>query len=269
MNQKWVEDLKGIILDMDGVLWKGSQPLADLPSVFDRVSNRGWKVLGMTNNSTRTPAHYLAKLKSFGVDLEPWQVINSSEATAEHLKEMHPQGGYVYAVGERGLLNALSDAGFSSLAEEDREPLAVVAGMDRELTYRKIERAARYIRKGIPFIGTNPDKTYPTPNGLAPGAGVVLAAIEAASGISPQIMGKPNRRMYQAALKRLNCSPEEVLVVGDRLETDILGAHHIGCRSGLVLSGVSSWEDLEGWSPKPDLVADDVESLLETIQSDE
>lgn len=264
-----MEDLKGIILDMDGVLWKGSQPLADLPSVFDWIHNRGWKVLGMTNNSTRTPAHYLSKLKSFGVDLEPWQVINSSEATADYLKEIHPQGGYVFAVGERGLLSALSDMGFIPLEEEGREPLAVVAGMDRELTYRKIERAAWYVQDGIPFIGTNPDKTYPTPQGLAPGAGVVLAAIEAASGTSPQIIGKPNRRMYQAALDRLDCSPKEALVVGDRLETDILGAHHAGCRSALVLSGVSSREDLQGWSPAPDMVAEDVESLLESIQKDE
>jgi 4-nitrophenyl phosphatase len=269
MNEGWIADLRGIILDMDGVLWKETQPLADLPSVFEGIHERGWKVLGMTNNSTRTPAHYLSRLKSFGVDLDPWQVINSSEATAYYLKEVHPQGGYVYAVGERGLLSALEDAGFMPVEEGNREPIAVVVGMDRELTYRKIERAARYIRQGVPFIGTNPDKTYPTPEGLAPGAGVVLAAIEAASGVSPLIMGKPNQRMYKAALDRIDCQPEEVLVVGDRLETDILGAHRIGCRSALVLSGIASREDLLDWSPTPDLVAEDVGSLLNSFPKDE
>ncbi len=269
MNEDWTAGLRGIVLDMDGVLWKESQPLADLPLVFGMIKNFGWDVLGMTNNSTRTSAHYLSKLKSFGVDLEPWQVINSSETTAYYLKERYPQGGEVYMVGEHGLLSALKNAGFFPLEDEEGEPLAVVVGMDRELTYPKIERAARYIREGIPFIGTNPDKTYPTPDGLAPGAGVVLAAIEAASGKSPLIMGKPNKRMYQAALERFGCSPEEVLVVGDRLETDILGAYRAGCHSALVLSGVSSREALKDWTPAPDVVAEDVRALLESFQNDE
>ncbi|MFO7944941.1 MAG: HAD-IIA family hydrolase [Anaerolineales bacterium] len=270
MDKTWISELKGIVLDMDGVLWKGPQPLVDLPAVFSLIEERGWNVLGMTNNSTRTPTYYLSKLESFGVELENWQVINSSETTAYYLKKKYSQGGAVYMIGERGLRNALKDQGFYLVDDKGkRKPLAVVAGMDRNLTYKKIEKAARFIREGIPFLGTNPDKTYPTPEGLAPGAGVVLAAIEAASGVQPLVMGKPQQRMYQVALDRLSCSPEKTLVVGDRLETDILGAQNAGCRSALVLSGVASKEDLRNWTPAPDLVGDDVLTLFTSLLHDE
>lgn len=270
MDKRWINELEGIILDMDGVLWKGSQPLVDLPALFSLIEKRGCNVLGMTNNSTRTPTHYISKLESFGVELENWQVINSSETTAYYLKKKFPQGGGVYMIGERGLRTALKDQGFFLVEDRGkREPLAVVAGMDRNLTYKKIEKAARFIREGIPFLGTNPDKTYPTPEGLAPGAGVVLAAIEAASGVQPLVMGKPRQRMYHVALDRLSCSPENTLVVGDRLETDILGAQNAGCRSALVFSGVASREDLRNWTQAPDLVGDDVLTLFASLFHDE
>ena len=270
MDKTWMSELEGIILDMDGVLWKGSQPLVDLPVLFTLIEERGWKVLGMTNNSTRTPTYYLSKLESFGVELENWQVINSSETTAYYLKEKFPQGGGVYMIGERGLRTALKDQGFYLIEDGgQREPMAVVAGMDRNLTYKKIEKAARFIRGGTPFLGTNPDKTYPTPEGLAPGAGVVLAAIEAASGVQPMVMGKPQQRMYRVAFDRLSCSPEKTLVVGDRLETDILGAQNAGCHSALVLSGVTSKEDLRNWTQAPDLVGDDVLTLFTSLFHDE
>lgn len=267
MNGDWIQAIQGMILDMDGVLWKESQALADLPAVFGHIRDQGWQVMCMTNNSTRTPDHYLERLDSLGVELEPWQVINSSETTASYLKQEYPQGGSIYAVGEEGLYSALQDYGFETLHDQEGEtlPLAVVAGMDRSLTYLKIEQAARLIRAGVPFIGTNPDKTYPTPEGLSPGAGVVLAAIEAASGTSPTIMGKPHQRMYLTALERLGCSAEEVLVVGDRLETDIQGAQGVGCRSALVFSGVTSPQELDHWSPAPDVTAQDIHQLIVSI----
>lgn len=270
MERTQFTGLCGVILDMDGVLWKENQPLVDLPAVFKRIDELGWQVMGMTNNSTRTPDHYLSRLKTFGVELEKWQVINSSETTAQYLQEKHPDGGLVYVVGEEGLYSALEKRGFSPYDGEqtDESPLAVVAGMDRKLTYTKIEVAARFIRDGAPFIGTNPDQTYPTPQGLAPGAGVVLAAIEAASGQSPVIMGKPHRRMYQTTLERMGCRAEDVLVVGDRLETDILGAQNAGCKSALVLSGVTSEEEVEQWGQAPDLVARDVYQLLVNIDDE-
>lgn len=264
MEPDWIQDLCGIILDMDGVLWKEDQPLGDLPAAFNMIREQGWKVMGMTNNSTRTPDHYLQRLRNFGVELNPGQVINSSETTAHYLHDRFPEGGTVFMIGEEGLRTALEDKGFEPFQTRvpENEPAAVVAGMDRELTYLKIETAARYIRGGSPFIGTNPDRTYPTPEGLSPGAGVVLAAVEAASGQAPMVMGKPHKRMYQTALERMGCEADQVLVVGDRLETDILGAQEMGSKSALVLSGISSREDAREWSPQPDVIAENINRLF-------
>lgn len=261
--------IKGIILDMDGVLWRGDQPLADLEEIFFQLKEMDLRVMAVTNNSTKTPTAYLERLSRFGVDLEAWQVLNSSEAAAKYLKGRFPEGGPVYVVGENGLYQALQEKGFyhqSEIGDEEDSILAVVAGMDRELTYRKIERAAELIRSGILFMGTNPDKTYPTPEGFSPGAGVVLKAIETASGVKPLIMGKPRSEIFQAALDRLGCSPEEVLMIGDRLETDIQGAQQAGCRTGLVFSGVTTREEGENFRPPPDLMADNITEMIAMLR---
>jgi 4-nitrophenyl phosphatase len=138
----------------------------------------------------------------------------------------------------------------------------VVAGMDRKLTYDKLRRATLLIRAGAPFIGTNPDKTFPVPEGLIPGAGSILAALETATGVTPLIMGKPSPAMYEVALMRLGTSPAETLVIGDRLETDIEGAQKIGCRTGLVLSGVTTAVQARLWKPQPDIIAENLESIV-------
>ncbi|NOY98508.1 MAG: HAD-IIA family hydrolase [Chloroflexi bacterium] len=257
---------RALILDMDGVLWRADHPIGDLPGIFARIAERGLKVMLVTNNSTRTPAHYLEKLRRFGVTLQPWQVLNSSLAVAAMLHERFPDGGEVYAVGETGLLSALTEAGFTPLtgARTPDAPLAVVAGMDHAFDYEKIANAARLIRAGCPFYATNPDRTYPTPQGLQPGAGTVLAAIGAASGAEPVIAGKPQPYLFRLALERMGAAPEETLVVGDRLETDILGGQHAGCKTALVLSGVATREAAEAWRPPPDVIADDLETLLES-----
>ena len=269
MKADQLKQLCGVLLDADGVLWKEAQPLADLPGIFTRLEQLGLDVVVVTNNSTRTPAYYLERFREMGVPLEDGQVINSSLATAEYLQRQHPGGGYVFLVGETGLYQTLEQHGFTHLdppSDKEEDLLAVVAGMDRELTYRKIDRAAALIRLGVPFIGTNPDKTYPTPEGLSPGAGTVLAAIQAASGQQPQIMGKPRKGLFQSAFRRLGCDPGMVLMVGDRLETDILGAHRAGCLSTLVLSGVSSAEDAEDYQPAPDWIFPDITGVIEFLE---
>lgn len=261
--------LKGVILDMDGVLWRGTQPLADLEDIFSQLEEMDLRLMTVTNNSTKTPAAYIKKLSQLGVNLEAWQVLNSSEASAGYLKSRFPQGGPVYIVGEHGLIQALEDNGFYHQNEDGNgrnSILAVVAGMDRELTYQKIDRAAHLIRSGKLFIGTNPDKTYPTPEGLSPGAGVVLKAIETASGEKPIVLGKPRSGIFQIALDRLGCSSKEVLMIGDRLETDIKGAQLVGCRTGLVLSGVTSKGKGEKFTPRPDLVADNITEMIAMLR---
>jgi len=254
--------LRALILDMDGVVWQAMNPLGDLPAIFAEIDRRGWGVILATNNSTRTPAQYLEKLSHFGVHLEPWQIINSAQATAHHLGERYPQGGPVFMVGESGLIEILEKQGFYN---DFTEALAVVVAFDRAVTYEKLRRATLLIRRGIPFIGTNPDRTFPTPEGQVPGTGAILAAIEAATGVEPIIIGKPQPYMYAIALQRLGTSPAETLVVGDRLETDIAGAQNIGCPCALVLSGVSTLEAAQVWEPAVDLIADDLGSLIESI----
>jgi len=251
--------IKALILDMDGVLWRSSQPIGDLKAVFSRISELGLAVICATNNATNTPEQFAAKLASMGVELSAELIVNSALASAWYLKKLHPAGGPVHIVGEKGLHAALQQQGFW---HSERDVLAVVAGMDRQFTYAKMSAATKLIRSGAPFIGTNGDKTFPTPDGLVPGAGSILAGIETASGVAPIIIGKPSPILYQLALERLGTTPEETLAVGDRLETDVLGGERAGMPTALVLSGVSTPEDVNSWSPPPDLIAADLTSLI-------
>ena len=220
------------------------------------------KVILATNNATRTPAQYLEKMAGFGVSLREEQIINSAMGVAYLLKKRFPQGGPVFVVGEVGLTTALKDAGFY----ESEEPgLAVIGSMDRGISFNKMKKATLLIRSGIPFYFTNPDRTFPTPEGLIPGAGAILAALETASDVTPIIAGKPSTTLFDFALERLGTQPTETLVVGDRLETDILGGQLAGCLTAVVLSGIASKADAEAWQPRPDLVVDELGVLLKAL----
>ncbi len=256
--------IKAFILDMDGVLWKGNQPIGDLPAIFAQIDQLGCKVIFATNNATRTPAEYVDALASFGVHAEPWQILTSADGVTAYLCSKFPNGGPVYIVGEKGVVEACLENGFY---EADQDVLAVIAGFDRQLTYEKLRIATLLLHKGVPFIGTNPDVTFPTPEGLVPGAGSILAALTAASDVQPIIVGKPQPVIYQVALERLGLSPRQVLVVGDRPETDIVGAQQIGCLTALVLSGVTDHAKASQWKPAPDLIADDLSSVIRLMIS--
>ncbi len=258
-----LNNIRGLILDMDGVLWRDHEPIGDLPAIFDRITSLGLRVILATNNATRTVASYLEKLAGFGVHLEPWQIITSSQATAQYLHQQHPEGGKVFVVGEAGLLEALREKGFTN---DPDQACTVIAGMDRHLTYDKLSRATLLIRAGAAFVGTNPDRSFPTPAGLVPGAGSILALLETASDVSPIIVGKPGPIMYQQALERLGTAPEDTLAVGDRLETDILGGQNTHCKTALVLSGVTTREQALAWTPAPDLITEDLAATLDEIK---
>ncbi len=262
MTQKTLEHLRGMILDMDGVLWRGAQPLGNLPALFETMKAKGLRVILATNNATATAGQYLSKMQSYGVTLEPWQVINSSQAAAHYLSRHFDKGAPVYVIGEEGLVNALTEAGFPVRANGAQ---AVIVGMDRKLTYDKLRIATLLIRSGAPFIATNPDRTFPVPEGLVPGAGAIVAAVETATDVKPKVVGKPEPEMYLAALERLGTTIEETLVVGDRLETDIAGAQAIGCPTALVLSGVTSEEKACLWSPPPDFILPDLATLVNML----
>jgi len=253
-------EIKAVILDMDGVLWKDRQPIGDLPAIFSRIRSLGLNFILATNNAVRSVEQHQEKLAQFGVFVEDWQVVNSGMAVAFLLNQEYPNGGPLYIVGEPGLTSTLVSKGFY-LAEDD--VIAVVAGYDRQITFNKLSKATALIRKGAPFYGTNPDKTFPTPEGLGPGAGSFLAFLEASTGISPIIAGKPFPTLYNLAIRRLGLPANQILAIGDRLDTDILGAQKVGCRTGLVLSGVTTQNELDQWSPAPDIVSPDLGSMLE------
>ena len=257
--------IRALILDMDGVLWRENQPIGNLPSIFQKINSLGIKYVMATNNSTHTVAQYVTKIRSFNIPVESWQVITSSLATAVLLKERFPNGGPIFVVGEQALVDTLTKVGFTQTPQDGKPVLAVVAGMDKTLTYDKLRRATYLIRSGVPFIGSNPDRSFPTPQGLAPGSGAVLAAIQAATDVTPEIAGKPERSMYRLALDRLESSPDETLAVGDRPETDIMGGQNFGCLTALVLTGVVNRKQAESWKPAPDVIMDDLSTLVDYL----
>ena len=251
-----------MILDMDGVLWRGTEPIGNLEKVFRKIREMRLPTILATNNSTRTPTQYLDRLNKYGVELESWQILTSSQVASAYLADLFPGGGPVYIIGEEGLVSALGENGFFHQYEG---ALAVVAGMDRSITYEKLSQACLLVRGGARFIGTNSDRTFPTPAGLVPGAGSLLAALETATDTPPHIVGKPEADIFLDALKRLDCSPEHSLVVGDRLETDIAGGQHLGCPTALVLSGVTNAIQVRQWNPSPSFIFEDLTSLVDWL----
>jgi len=251
-----------MIIDMDGVLWRGPEPIGDLAAVFKRIEQKGLKAILATNNPTITVEQYLDKLHVFGVTLFAEQVITSAIATAQYLTDRFPQRGPVFVIGEEGIRHALSAQDF--FPAEDTA-LAVIVSLDRDLTYEKLLRATLLIRSGVPFIVTNPDNTLPIPGGFAPGAGSIAAAIQSATDQQPVVIGKPQPEMYRIALDRMGVSPVETIVVGDRLETDIAGGQTLGCITGVVLSGVATLDSVNSWEQTPDYIELDLGSLVEKL----
>jgi 4-nitrophenyl phosphatase len=252
--------IAGIILDMDGVLWRGDESLPGMVDFLSMLRGRGLPFVLATNNSSKTPADYVAKLERMGVPgITERQIVTSGMATATYLRERSPQGTRIHVIGGNGLRQAMLDAGFV-LADTDVE--FVVVGLDPTLTYDTLKRGALLIRQGATFIGTNGDRTFPSPEGLVPGAGSILAALETATDREPVIIGKPYEPMFRAALQILGTQPEDTLMIGDRLNTDIAGAVYLGLPTVLMLSGVTQYRDLENGDIQPDWVYDNLAALL-------
>jgi 4-nitrophenyl phosphatase len=258
------ENIKALILDMDGVVWRGDAPIGDLAATFQRIRERGLKFVFATNNSTKTSEQYVSKLQDFGVEVEPWQVVTSSQAAARAVAQSYPQGTKALVIGEAGLRLPLEQEGFEIVSVENA-PLAqvVVMGMDRGVNFEKLSEATLLIRKGVRFYATNMDKTFPTPRGQIPGAGAWVSVITTATNIEPIVAGKPFPFLMELSLEKLGTRKEETLVVGDRLETDIAAGQAVNCPTALVLSGVSTKEQAEKWTPKIDIVASDLATLID------
>ena len=258
-----LRSIQALIIDMDGVLWRERQALPGVAELFDLLTSRDLPFLIATNNSTSTRDMIGERLREMGAPIDPSRILTSAQAAAVFLLRQVPPGSRVYVVGETGLVSELGAAGFHRVERGDQADV-VVAGLDRNLTWEGLSEATYAIRAGALFVGTNADVTFPTPRGLAPGAGAVLAALQAASGVAPVVVGKPEPHLFLTAVERLGTSPERTLVVGDRLETDILGAQRAGLTSALVLTGVTRPEDLEASSIAPTFVFN---SLIELCQA--
>jgi 4-nitrophenyl phosphatase len=262
MNQNVTDKLSKIthlIIDMDGVLYRGDQPVPRLGEFFTFMRERPIKFVLATNNSTRTPQEYADKLAQMGVTVSPDEILVSGQATARFLAREYPRGTRVHVFGMPALKQAMTDEGFT-LADEDVQ--LVVASMDRSVTYEKLKRATLLIRGGARFIATNLDPTNPSEEGLIPGTGTMIAALETASGVKPQAIGKPQPTMYQLAMEQMGASSETTAAIGDRVDTDIIGGKKAGLTTICVLSGSSDRAEAE--AAETDMIFDDIAHLLET-----
>ncbi len=261
--------VSGIVLDMDGVLWRGDEALPGLALLFAWLRESRTPYVLATNNSSKTPADYVAKLARLGIlDVPPSAVITSAIATAHDVRSAYPAGTPVYVIGMQGIRQALEEAGFD-LEDRPEGVQAVVVGVDFSLTYDKLKQAALHIRSGAAFIATNGDRTFPSPEGLIPGAGSIVAALQAATDVAPRIIGKPHAPMFLSALSLLGSSAERTLMVGDRLDTDIQGAKAVGMQTALVFTGVTQAEDLAASDVWPDVAYDDLVGLIRAWAGDD
>jgi len=252
-------DITHLIIDMDGVLYRGNQPLPGLREFFAFLRQGPIPFILATNNSTRTPEEVVDKLACMGAEVSPAEILTSGQATARVLAGEYPPGTRVHVFGMPSLQKAMVEEGFV-LADED--VAVVVASMDRDITYEKLKRTTLLIRGGARFIATNRDPTYPSEEGLIPGTGSMIAALEAASGVEPMAVGKPEPTMFQLAMAEMGARPETTATIGDRLDTDILGGQRAGLITICVLSGSSTRAEAEAFGP--DFIFEDISHLLVT-----
>lgn len=245
------------ILDLDGVIYHGRVVIPGACESIDRLRSSGSRVIFLTNNATRTREVIARRLKDMGIHCRAGDVISSAYAASVYIKEKYGSST-IYPVGEQGLFVELERAGHTI---NGLDADYVVTGLDREFTYEKLTRAMQLLLNGAGFIATNTDAMLPIENGFLPGAGSMVAAIQAASGVMPDVVGKPNKPIMDVLLSEYGLKSEECILVGDRLETDILAGIRAGMRTVLVLTGASGMEDIGSSGLQPDTVLDSIADL--------
>ncbi len=258
-----LSSIKGLLLDMDGVVYRGNTPTPGAAQFFQFLRSKAIKFGLITNNSQRTSVQYAEKLKGMGITVEEAAILPAGQATAHLLGQTARPGARLYVIGHDGLTKPLEQAGF---VLSDDHPEYVVVGLDMNFSYDKLRIACQSIRAGARFIAANTDATLPTENTLLPGSGALVAAIETCSGVKPVLVGKPETTMLRMALDRIGVQPHEAAIVGDRLETDVLAGERAGITTILVLTGVSSAEDVKRSVAKPDYVFENLIQLRTALE---
>jgi HAD superfamily hydrolase (TIGR01457 family) len=251
--------IRHLLIDLDGVIYRGETALPGAREFVHMLHDQAISFRLVTNNATLTPAQYVDKLGRMGIEVSESEVFTSALATGMFLKQERNGTRTAYVVGEEGLRQAVRDAGLDLVPDN---PDWVVVGLDRQVTYGDLAEASLAVERGARFVGTNPDLSYPTEDGLLPGAGSLIGVIEATTRVQPRIIGKPEPLMLQLAMHSLGGSLENTAMLGDRLDTDIEAAARFGMLSILVLTGVSTRADLESFPTKPTLVVENLADLM-------
>lgn len=248
---------RGFICDMDGVIYHGSRLLEGSKGFVDWLKSEGKQFLFLTNSSARSPRELHQKLMHMGIEVGEDHFITSGMATAHFIASQCP-GGRVFAIGDSGLYQAIYEAGLSI---DESQPDYVVVGETRSYNYEKIENAILLVLAGAKLIGTNPDLTGPTERGIGPACRALVAPIEMATGRQAYFIGKPNPLIMRHAREMLGCERNETVIIGDRMDTDIVAGIESGIDTVLVLSGITKETDLDRYPYKPHYILQDVSEI--------
>ncbi|MBQ7207940.1 MAG: HAD family hydrolase [Lentisphaeria bacterium] len=256
-----LKEKTAFISDMDGVVYHGNNLLPGAAEFVRLLEERQLRYLFLTNSSERTPRELAEKLARLGVRVSPEHFYTSALATADFLSRQKP-GCTVFAVGEAGLTNALYEKGITM---NDVDPDYVVIGETRTYSFERLEKAVRLVLGGAKLIGTNPDLTGPVENGIVPATGALIAPIELATGKKAYFIGKPNPFMMRRAVKFLNAMSRETVIIGDRMDTDVIAGVEAEVDTVLVLSGVTKQEDISRFAYTPRYVMSGLAELVEKL----
>ena len=252
------EPKKSYIIDMDGVLVSGRRPIPGASEFLERLRHNGHAHLVLTNNPIYTPRDLSHRLETMGLEVPADKIFTSAMATARFLHSQRGSGGKAFVIGESGLTEALHEIGW---VLTDHQPEYVVLGETTSYSIDQISQAVRFLAAGAHFVATNPDASGPSEKGIEPACGAMAALMEKASGVSPFFVGKPNPLMMRTALNYLGVHSEDAVMVGDRMDTDIIGGIEAGMQTVLVLSGVTDRRDVARFSYQPSRVVESVAEL--------
>jgi len=253
-----IKGKKGFICDMDGVIYHGNKILPGVKQFIEWLQKENKRFLFLTNSSERSQRELQDKLFRMGIDVETEHFYTSALATASFLHSQKPKGS-AFVIGEAGLLNALYDVGYRM---NNVDPDYVVMGEARSYSYEKIEQAVNLVINGAKLIGTNPDVNGPNENGIAPATAALISPIEIAAGKKAYFVGKPNPLMMRSALRKLQCHREETVIIGDRMDTDIIAGIESEIDTCLVLSGITSTQEIGHFAYGPHFVLNGVEDII-------